>query len=139
MKTMYSTAVTATGGRNGHVKSADNVLDADVRMPKSLGGSDVAHLNPETLFAAGYSACFDSALNLIIKMEKVQAGTTTVTAEVDLLQLDNGGFGLAVKLLVDVPGVERAKAEELVNKAHQVCPYSNATRGNIEVKLEVKA
>ena len=138
MKKLYSTAVTATGGRNGHVKSADGVLDVDVRMPKQLGGSDGAHLNPETFFAAGYAACFDNALMHIMRIEKVQGGTTTVTAEVDLIQLDNGGFGLAVQLLVDVPGVERAKAEELVNKAHAVCPYSNATRNNIEVKLQIK-
>lgn len=138
MKKVYSTAVTATGGRNGHVKSADNVLDADVRLPKSLGGTEDGHLNPETLFAAGYAACFDNALMHVIRLEKVTAGTTTVTAEVHLLQLDGGKFGLAVKLLVDVPGVDRATAEELVNKAHEVCPYSNATRGNIEVELEVK-
>lgn len=138
MKKVYSTAVTATGGRNGHVQSADNVLDADVRLPKSLGGTEDGHLNPEMLFAAGYAACFDNALMHVIRLEKVTAGTTTVTAEVHLLQLDGGKFGLAVKLLVDVPGVDRAMAEELVNKAHQVCPYSNATRGNIEVELEVK-
>jgi len=138
MKKVYSTAVTATGGRNGHVKSADNVLDADVRLPKSLGGTEDGHLNPETLFAAGYAACFDNALMHVIRLEKVTAGTTTVTAEVHLLQLDGGKFGLAVKLLVDVPGVDRATAEELVKKAHEVCPYSNATRGNIEVELEVK-
>ncbi|MBC7422421.1 MAG: organic hydroperoxide resistance protein [Ferruginibacter sp.] len=138
MKKVYSTAVTATGGRNGHVQSADNVLDADVRLPKSLGGTEDGHLNPEMLFAAAYAACFDNALMHVIRLEKVTAGTTTVTAEVHLLQLDGGKFGLAVKLLVDVPGVDRAMAEELVNKAHQVCPYSNATRGNIEVELEVK-
>ncbi len=137
MKKVYSTSVTATGGRNGHVKSDDNVLDADVRLPKSLGGTEDGHLNPEMLFAAGYAACFDNALMHVMRMEKVIAGTTTVTAEVHLLQLDGGKFGLAVKLLVDVPGVDRAMAEELVNKAHQVCPYSNATRGNIEVELEV--
>src|SRR3978361_84237 len=138
MKTMYSTSVTATGGRNGHVKSADNVLDVDVRMPKSLGGSSDGHLNPETFFAAGYAACFDNALMHIMRNEKITGITTTVTAEVDLLQLENGAFGLGVKLMVEVPGMDRAKAEELVNKAHQVCPYSNATRGNIEVKLEIK-
>ncbi len=138
MKKLYSTAVTATGGRNGHVKSTDGVLDVDVRMPKSLGGGEDAHLNPETFFAAGYAACFDNALMHIMRLEKIQSGITTVTAEVDLIQLDNGGFGLAVQLTADIPGVEHAKAEELVNKAHAVCPYSNATRGNIEVKLVVK-
>lgn len=138
MKKVYSTSVTATGGRNGHVKSADNVLDADVRMPQSLGGTAGNHLNPETLFAAGYAACFDSALNHIIKLEKVTTGATIVTAEVDLLQLENNAFGLGVKLLIEIPGVDRTTAETLVHKAHQVCPYSNATRGNIEVTLEIK-
>jgi len=90
------------------------------------------------LFAAGYAACFDSALTLIIRTEKVQAGATTVTADVSIGKLGNGGFGLAVTLEVEVPGINKAKAEELVNKAHQVCPYSNATRGNIDVQLIVK-
>jgi len=138
MKKIYSTSVTSTGGRDGHLKSADNVLDVDVRLPKSLGGVEGNYLNPETLFAGGYAACFDSALTRIIGLEKIRTGATTVTAEVDLLQLDNEKFGLAVKLIIAIPGIDRTKAEELANKAHTICPYSNATRGNIEVKLEIK-
>jgi len=137
MKTLYTADATATGGRNGHVKSDNGVLDVQVRMPKALGGADDDYSNPEQLFAAGYAACFDSALNLVIKQEKVTAGTTTVSAKVSIGQNDAGGFGLAVELEVNIPEIELDKANELVAKAHQVCPYSNATRGNVEVKLAV--
>lgn len=134
---MYTAEVTATGGRNGKVVSDNGVLNLEVRSPKALGGSSDDYTNPEQLFAAGYSACFDSALNLVIKQAKVQTGETSVTAKVDIGKLDNGGFGLAAKLSVNIPEVSQEVAEELVVKAHQVCPYSNATRGNIEVILEV--
>ncbi|WDF54217.1 organic hydroperoxide resistance protein [Mucilaginibacter sp. KACC 22063] len=137
MKTLYTADATATGGRNGHVKSSNGVLDIEVRMPKALGGANDDYTNPEQLFAAGYAACFDSALNLVIKQANVTTGGTTVTAKVSIGQNDAGGFGLAVELDVNVKGVELDKANELVAKAHQVCPYSNATRGNIEVKLAV--
>lgn len=137
MKTLYTADATATGGRNGHVKSSNGVLDLEVRMPKALGGANDDYTNPEQLFAAGYAACFDSALNLVIKQEKVAAGGTTVTAKVNIGQNDTGGFGLAVELDVNIKEVELDKANELVAKAHQVCPYSNATRGNVEVKLAV--
>jgi len=132
---IYTAHATATGGRNGHVKSSDGVLDLEVRMPKELGGSGGAYTNPEQLFAAGYAACFDSALNLVIRTQKVTAGTTAVTAEVSLGKNNNGGYGLSVKLQVAIPDVAPALAQELIEKAHQVCPYSNATRGNIEVEL----
>lgn len=138
MEKLYTAKATATGGRNGHVQSADGALDADVRPPKSMGGPEGTYLNPETMFAAGYAACFDSALNLIIRTEKVKTGITSVTAEVSIGKTAQGGYGLAVILNVEIPGVERAQAEDLANKAHQVCPYSNATRGNIEVQLSVK-
>lgn len=137
MKTLYTTKVTATGGRNGHVKSDNGVLDLDVKMPKALGGANDDFANPEMLFAAGYSACFDSALNRVISLSKVQTGETTVTAEVSIGQIENGGFGLAVKLDVNIPGVSLEEAQSLTEKAHQICPYSNATRNNIEVKLSV--
>lgn len=137
LQSLYTAHATATGGRDGHVTSSDNVLDLDVRTPRELGGSGGAYSNPEQLFAAGYAACFDSALNLVARMAKVKTGTTTVTADVSIGKLDTGGFGLAVKLAVNVPGVDQAIAEELVTKAHQVCPYSNATRGNIPVTLSV--
>lgn len=137
MDKLYTAKATATGGRNGHVKSHDGALDVDVRVPKEMGGPSGTYLNPETLFAAGYAACFDSALSLIIRTQKIEAGTTSTTAQVSIGPNDAGGFGLAVVLEIQIPGVERSKAEELVQKAHAVCPYSNATRGNIEVELKI--
>jgi len=137
MKTLYTTSVTAKGGRDGHVKSENGILELDVRTPKALGGKSDDFANPEMLFAAGYSACFDSALNLMISKSKTETGETTVTAEVSIGQIENGGFGLAVQLNVNVPGVSQEEAETLVEKAHQVCPYSNATRNNIDVTLNV--
>lgn len=137
MKTLYTTGATATGGRNGQVKSENGIIDLQVRYPKALGGANEDYANPEMLFAAGYSACFDSALNLVIKNEKIQTGETSVTAKVSIGQIENGGFGLAVELHANVPNVTLEQAQALIEKAHQVCPYSNATRGNIEVKLTV--
>ncbi|MFZ4260419.1 organic hydroperoxide resistance protein [Sphingobacterium sp. HJSM2_6] len=137
MKKLYSIAATATGGRNGHVKSENNVLDLEVRMPRALGGANDDYANPEMLFAAGYSACFDSALNLILKKNKIQTGITTVTAYVNIIQLENGGFGLAAELSVNIPDVGLEEAQSFTEEAHKICPYSNATRGNIEVKLTV--
>lgn len=137
MKTLYTTKVTAKGGRNGHVKSENGIIDLEVRMPKSLGGANDDFTNPEMLFAAGYSACFDSALNLVISKSKIKTGETTVTADVSIGQIENGGFGLAVELEVNIPEVSLEEAQELTKKAHQICPYSNATRNNIEVKLTV--
>ncbi|SFO33570.1 peroxiredoxin, Ohr subfamily [Chitinophaga sp. YR627] len=138
MEKLYTTKATATGGRVGHVKSADGALDVDVRVPKEMGGAAGTYLNPETLFAGGYAACFDSALNHIARLEKVTVGTTTVTADVSIGKKEDGGFTLAVVLEVEIPGVDRAVAEELTKKAHAVCPYSNATKGNIDVQLIVK-
>ncbi len=137
MKTLYTTNVTATGGRNGHVKSENGVLDLEVRMPKALGGSNDEFTNPEMLFAAGYSACFDSALNLVISKSKIQTGETSVEAKVSIGQIENGGFGLAAELAVNIPGVSLEEAQSLTEKAHEICPYSNATRNNMEVKLSV--
>jgi lipoyl-dependent peroxiredoxin len=138
MEKIYTAKAVATGGRNGHVKSSDGALDADVRVPKEMGGPAGTYLNPETMFAAGYAACFDSALNHVARLEKVQTGETSVTAEVSIGKLETGGFTLAVVLEVSIPGVEKAQAEELAKKAHATCPYSNATRGNIDVQLVVK-
>ncbi|RYG39912.1 MAG: organic hydroperoxide resistance protein [Chitinophagaceae bacterium] len=135
---IYTAVVTATGGRNGHVQSADKLVDFELRSPKALGGANDNFLNPELLFAAGYSGCFDNALNRVIREEKIKTGTTTVTAHVSLGKLDESRFGLAVELEIDIPGIDRATGEMLANKAHQICPYSNATRGNIEVILTVK-
>lgn len=137
MKTLYKTTVTATGGRDGHIKSDNGILELDVRMPKALGGQTDDFANPEMLFAAGYAACFDSALNLIIKKAKSAAGETTVKATAGIGQIENGGFGLEVELDVNVPCISLEEAQSLVEQAHQICPYSNATRNNIEVTLKV--
>ncbi|MFD1188906.1 organic hydroperoxide resistance protein [Pontibacter rugosus] len=137
MEALYSTKATATGGRNGHITSETGVLDVDVRTPESLGGSKGDYLNPEILFAGGYAACFDNALLMIIRTQKVKAGTTTTTAHVSMGKLDNGGYGLAVTLEVNVPGVAQEVAQQLVEAAHEVCPYSNAIRGNVDVALKV--
>jgi|SRR5690606_201617 len=137
MKTLYTIGATAQGGRNGQVKSENGVLDVAVRMPKGLGGANDDYANPEMLFAAGYAACFDSALNLVIRQDRIKTGETTVTAKVSIGQLDNGGFGLAAELHANIPSVSLELAQQLIEKAHQICPYSNATRGNIEVKLTV--
>ncbi len=137
MKTLYTTSVTAKGGRNGHLKSDNGILDLEVRTPKTLGAANDDYANPEMLFAAGYAACFDSALNLVISKSKAQTGETSVAAKVSLGSIENGAFGLAVELDVNIPGVSLEEAKSLTEKAHQVCPYSNATRNNIDVKLEV--
>lgn len=137
MKTLYTAVATATGGRNGHVRSDNGVLDLQVRTPKGLGGANDDYTNPEQLFAAGYAACFDNALLHIIKREKIAAGETSVTAEVSIGSNDDGGFALAVTLAVNVPQLDMEHARALVEKAHQVCPYSTATRGNVDVILSI--
>ncbi|NLR57923.1 organic hydroperoxide resistance protein [Chitinophaga polysaccharea] len=134
-ESIYTAHATVVGGRNGHVTSSDGVLDLDVRIPKEMGGSGGAYTNPEQLFAAGYAACFDGALNLVIRTEKVRTGTTRVTAAVSLGKDEAGNYGLAVKLEVAIPDTDRELAQSLIEKAHQVCPYSRATRGNINVEL----
>jgi len=137
MQKLYTTTVHATGdGRNGHVQSDDGLIDTDVRHPKELGGSGEA-TNPEQLFAAGYAACFHSALRLVGQREGIDVSGTEVSATVSLGMLPSGGFGIAAELDVAVPSVDRGTAESLVAKAHEVCPYSNATRGNIDVVLTV--
>lgn len=138
MKTLYETSATVTGGRNGKVTSEDGALELEVRMPKELGGTQQGYTNPEQLFAAGYASCFDSALNLIMNQAKITPEEASrVTAKVSLNPNGNGGFQLGVSLEVHIPGVEKEKALQLVEKAHTICPYSNATRGNIDVQLEV--
>ncbi len=117
--------------------STEGLLNVEMRPPTVMGGPAGNFLNPEILFASGYAACFDSALNGTIQREKVKTGTTSVTAEVSIGKLATGGYGLAVKLVIEIPDIDKDKAEGLANKAHQVCPYSNATRGNIDVQLVV--
>lgn len=137
MQKLYTTSATVEGGgRNGHVKSADGILDVDVRMPKELGGAGGA-TNPEQLFAAGYAACFDGAVNLIARTRKLAVHDTSVTANVTIGKVEDGTFELAVSLDVKIPGVAPEVAREIAEAAHQVCPYSKATRGNIAVELHV--
>jgi len=137
METLYTAIVTTIGGRAGHTISSDGVIDYDLSLPKNLGGIEKpGTTNPEQLFAAGYSACFGSAIDLIAKKKHITLKEIDVTAEVSLNNSESG-FGLAVHLKVYLPGISHAEAEQIVNDAHQVCPYSKATRGNIEVKLSV--
>ncbi|RPA12687.1 organic hydroperoxide resistance protein [Gordonia sp. OPL2] len=135
MKAIYTAEALATGdGRNGHARTSDGKIDLDLDMPKELGGSGVG-TNPEQLFAAGYAACFHSALRLVAGQAGADVTDSAVGARVSLGSTDNGGFGLAVELEVTLPAVDDATAKSLVDKAHEVCPYSNATRGNIDVTL----
>lgn len=137
MKALYTAEALATGeGRDGHGRSSDGRLDFDLAIPKEMGGSGDG-TNPEQLFAVGYAACFHSALRLVARQEKVDITDSTVGARVSIGQLDNGGFGLAVELEVALPNVDEKTAAEIADKAHQVCPYSNATRGNIDVTVTV--
>jgi osmotically inducible protein OsmC len=137
MKAIYTAEATATGGRNGHVKSNNDILDLQVKSPRAMGGASDDYPNPEMLFAAGYSACFDSALNLVITRGVIETGETSVNAKISIGRIKNGGFGLAAELAVNIPEVSLEQAQDLAEQAHQVCPYSNATRGNIEVQLTV--
>jgi osmotically inducible protein OsmC len=134
---IYTAVALASGdGRNGHATSEDGILDLDLAVPKEMGGAGGA-TNPEELFAAGYAACFHSALKLVAGQEKADVGGTEVSASVSIGSLDNGGFGLAVELDVHAPNLSADDAERLVARAHEVCPYSNATRGNIDVTLTI--
>jgi Ohr subfamily peroxiredoxin len=134
-KVAYTTAATAKGGRAGHVRSEDGVIDLDLAQPGTYQGDPKA--NPETLFAAGYSACFQGALVNRAKTKGVDTSDSTVTAEVSFGPSEDGGFGLAVELKVHIPGQDPETARELVELAHEFCPYSKATRGNINVTLTV--
>lgn len=134
----YRTAATATGGRDGAARTEDGSFEVKLSTPKELGGAGGSGANPEQLFAAGYSACFLGALKVAgggLKL-KVPADTT-VTATVGIGPRSEGGFGITADLTVSLPGLERADAERLVAEAHTICPYSNATRGNVDVGLSV--
>jgi Ohr subfamily peroxiredoxin len=139
-KHLYTTRVTAVGGRSGAICSEDGILDIALAMPKELGGKGGA-TNPEQLFAAGFAACFENAVIHVTRNKdvKVRDNDITVVGEVGLIANGAGGFNLAVMLDVAINGVEQAKAEEIVQAAHAVCPYSNAIRGNVDVKLNVTA
>jgi Ohr subfamily peroxiredoxin len=133
---LYTAVATSTGdARNGHVRSDDGLVDTDVRVPRAMGGPGGA-TNPEQLFAAGYAACFHSAMKLIARQDKLDVTDSTVTAEVSLTA-QGAGYGLGVRLVVQAPNLDAATTDTLIQKAHTVCPYSNATRGNIDVTLAV--
>lgn len=134
----YTTKATATGGRDGTAKSADGALDVALSTPRELGGAGGEGTNPEQLFAAGYSACFIGALKVAGQQLKLKVpAETNVTATVGIGPRSEGGFGITADLVVDLPGLDRADAERLVELAHQTCPYSNATRGNVDVGVTV--
>ena len=135
-RVLYTAKATSTGdGRNGHVVSSDQRLDLDLALPPEMGGSGDG-TNPEQLFAAGYAACFHSALRIVARRARVDPGDSTVSAEVGIGP-EGEAFGLVVTLIISIPGLERERARELAEAAHQVCPYSRATRGNISVELRV--
>lgn len=132
----YQTQARATGGRDGHASTPDGTLDVKLSTPKELGGAGGDGTNPEQLFAAGYSACFIGALKVAGQQLKVKIpDNVAVSAKVGIGPRAAGGFGITADLTVELPGVDRAEAEKLVEAAHQICPYSNATRGNVDVGL----
>lgn len=139
MNAIYSTTVTAVGGRAGTVKSDDGLLELNLSLPKKLGGKEEA-TNPEQLFAAGYAACFGNAVIHVTrnKDNKIKDDDVAVIAMVGMAPNGNGGFALTVALDITIAGVDQARAEEIVAAAHEACPYSNAVKGNIDVELSVK-
>lgn len=138
MKPMYTAHATAEGGRTGHARSDDGLLDVTLATPKEMGGQG-GGTNPEQMFAAGYAACFLGAMQFIAREKKLDLEGASVTGHVAIGQREDGpGFGLGVKHDVSVPNLSQADAEALVAAAHEVCPYSNATRNNIAVDFKVK-
>ncbi|KAF0094501.1 MAG: organic hydroperoxide resistance protein [Puniceicoccaceae bacterium 5H] len=139
MKILYTANASSTGGRDGHSRTDDGKVDVNLSTPKEMGGSGGDGTNPEQLFACGYSACFLGALRFVAGKEKVKIpDNATVSAKVSIGPRDDEkGFGIQAELLVDIPGLEREQVQDLVNKAHVVCPYSHATKGNIQVTTKV--
>ncbi|HTV80325.1 MAG TPA: organic hydroperoxide resistance protein [Steroidobacteraceae bacterium] len=134
----YRTSATATGGRDGQAATTDGSFSVKLALPKELGGPGGAGNNPEQLFAAGYAACFLGAMKAVAPAQKLTVpAATSVTATVGIGPRSEGGFGITADLTVSLPGLDRADAKRLVDAAHQVCPYSNATRGNVDVGLTV--
>jgi Ohr subfamily peroxiredoxin len=135
-KILYTATATAKGGREGHIHSSDGVLDFDLKVPKELGGPGGAGSNPEQLFAAGYSACFEGAVRYVAGQRKIALKDASVTGHVGIGPREPTGFGIAVQLEVSLPGLDRAVAQDLIDTAHRdICPYSHATRGNVDVKI----
>ena len=138
MSALYTASATATGdGRGGHTRSSDGVLDLDLAVPKEMGGPGGHLTNPEQLFAAGYAACFHSALKIVAAQQKITLTDTAITVDVGIGPNGNGGYGLGVAIEAELPGLDAATAQSLIETAHQVCPYSNATRGNVDVTLTI--
>lgn len=138
MKPMYTAHATAEGGRQGHARSDDGLLDVQLATPKEMGGPG-GGTNPEQMFAAGYAACFLGAMQFVGRERKLDVGGASVTGHVAIGQREDGpGFGLGVRHDVSLPNLDQQEAEALVAAAHEVCPYSNATRGNIAVEFDVK-
>lgn len=137
MKTLYTAHVTARGGRNGEVKSHDGILNLETRTPKEMGGSGGFYTNPEQLFAAGYAACFDGALNFVAKKQDLDLEGSSITAHVNFDFGGEGNFNLSVKLDVELPGVDEKTALELIEKAHHTCPYSKGIEGNVPVETNL--
>lgn len=133
-KEIYKTRVTAKGGRSGHVKSENGELDVDVRGPGTPGN----YLNPEIMFAGGYAACFDNAVIGTLQLKKIKDVTHETTVQVTLGELEKQQYGFEINIEVAFAGLDMTTAEEVINQAHQMCPYSNATRGNVKVELLVK-
>jgi osmotically inducible protein OsmC len=134
---LYTAEATATGGREGHARTSDGRLEVDLDVPSEMGGPGGPGTNPEQLFAAGYAACFQSALLRIASGRKLDLSGSRITARVGIGPLKSGGFGLAASLALDAPQIGRDEAVELMIRAHEACPYSRATRGNIDVTLAV--
>lgn len=140
IKPLFTAKATATGGRNGHTQASDGSVSADLSVPKEMGGPGKPNTTtPEHLFAAGYAACFGGALDFIGRQHKKDASKAKVTCEVTIGPRDGGGFGLAVKMLVEDQSLPTAELKELVTEAHEkICPYSHATRNNVQVDIDVK-
>jgi Ohr subfamily peroxiredoxin len=140
IKPLFTATATATGGRNGHTQASDGSVGADLSVPKEMGGPGKPNTTtPEHLFAAGYAACFGGALDFVGKQHKKDATKASVTAAVSIGPREGGGFGLAVRLHVEDPSLPQAELEALAKEAHEkICPYSHATRGNVDVQIDVK-
>ena len=140
IKVLYTAHATAVGGRNGHTQSADGLVSVDLSIPKAMGGPGRPNTTtPEDLFAAGYAACFGSACEFVSRQMKLHPSSITVNSEVSIGEASGGGFGLSVALVAQIAGVSQADAERLVTAGHEVCPYSRAVRGNVEVTVKAQA
>jgi len=135
MEKLYTAVVTAKGGRNGHIKSSDGVIDMELKVPKAMGGEEDGFVNPELLFAGAWGSCYLGALGSVGKRDGVDVSEATVDVHVSFNKESEASFALSAELHVHIPGVDKAQAQKLADTAHRGCPYSKATRGNIDVKI----